>query len=142
MAGLLLVSEMSRGLRVWAQTAKAANLSTKPISESNLKFIMAKRTTVQVCLLMTACSVIPSAFPTLAQARSSRSRTAAAHPSTVVIDPGHGGFDRGGIPGQRVPEKDIALDVGLRLKLKLQAAGYRVIMTRDADVFVPLPTRA
>src|SRR5262245_23155848 len=65
-----------------------------------------------------------------------------ALPATVVIDAGHGGFDRGGIPGQRVSEKDAALDVALRLKIKLQAKGYRVIMTRDSDVFVPLGTRA
>jgi N-acetylmuramoyl-L-alanine amidase len=40
-----------------------------------------------------------------------------------------------------VPEKGIALDVALRLKFKLQDAGYKVIMTRDTDVFVPLPSR-
>jgi len=61
--------------------------------------------------------------------------------STVVIDPGHGGFDRGGIPGQRVPEKTMALDVALRLAKKLRGAGFRVVMTRDSDVFVPLGER-
>src|SRR2546430_6069286 len=62
--------------------------------------------------------------------------------TTIVIDPGHGGFDRGGIPGQRVPEKIMTLDVSLRLKPLLEKAGYRVVMTRDTDVFVPLGTRA
>src|SRR6266567_8090308 len=63
-------------------------------------------------------------------------------PSTVVvIDAGHGGFDRGGIPGQRVPEKNMTLDVAQRLKTVLTAYGYRVVMTRDSDVFVPLGTR-
>lgn len=61
--------------------------------------------------------------------------------NTVVIDPGHGGFDRGGIPGQRVPEKTMALDVAQRLGKRLRAAGYRVIMTRNSDVFVPLGER-
>jgi N-acetylmuramoyl-L-alanine amidase len=61
--------------------------------------------------------------------------------STVVIDAGHGGFDRGGIPGQRVPEKDMALDVAQRLAKKLRAAGFRVVMTRDSDVFVTLGER-
>jgi N-acetylmuramoyl-L-alanine amidase len=61
--------------------------------------------------------------------------------STVVIDAGHGGFDRGGIPGQRIAEKTMNLDVAQRLKAVLIANGYRVIMTRDSDVFVPLPTR-
>jgi N-acetylmuramoyl-L-alanine amidase len=60
---------------------------------------------------------------------------------TVVIDPGHGGFDRGGIPGQRVAEKTMTLDVAQRLAKKLRQAGYRVVMTRDSDVFVPLGER-
>lgn len=64
-----------------------------------------------------------------------------ASSTVVVIDPGHGGIDRGGIPGQRVPEKTMNLDVALRLRQVLQASGYRVVMTRDSDVFVPLPTR-
>jgi N-acetylmuramoyl-L-alanine amidase len=58
-----------------------------------------------------------------------------------VIDAGHGGYDRGGIPGQSVSEKDMTLDVARRLKSVLQASGYRVVMTRDSDVFVPLGTR-
>jgi N-acetylmuramoyl-L-alanine amidase len=61
--------------------------------------------------------------------------------STVVIDAGHGGFDLGGVPGQRIAEKDKTLDVALRLQRILLADGYRVIMTRDRDVFVTLGTR-
>src|SRR5438067_11803223 len=65
-----------------------------------------------------------------------------SRPSTVVvIDAGHGGFDRGGIPGQRVAEKTMTLDVAQRLEAVLTAYGYRVVMTRDRDVFVPLGTR-
>src|SRR5467141_2625504 len=61
--------------------------------------------------------------------------------TTIVIDPGHGGFDRGGIPSQRVPEKMMALDVSLILKPLLEKAGYKVVMTRNTDVFVPLGER-
>jgi N-acetylmuramoyl-L-alanine amidase len=43
--------------------------------------------------------------------------------STVVIDAGHGGFDRGGIPGQGVG-KTMALDVAQRLE-KDRQAGYQ-----------------
>jgi N-acetylmuramoyl-L-alanine amidase len=59
----------------------------------------------------------------------------------VVIDAGHGGYDRGGIPRQRVAEKTVNLDVAQRLRAVLEANGYRVVMTRDRDVFVPLPRR-
>ncbi len=60
---------------------------------------------------------------------------------TVVIDAGHGGHDRGGIPGQRIAEKVMTLDVAQRLRNVLEASGYHVVMTRDSDVFVPLGTR-
>jgi N-acetylmuramoyl-L-alanine amidase len=74
-------------------------------------------------------------------APAKRASENSSSPITVVIDAGHGGHDRGGIPGQRIAEKDMTLDVAQRLKNVLAASGYRVVMTRDSDVFVPLPTR-
>ena len=62
--------------------------------------------------------------------------------SRVVIDPGHGGWDRGGIPSQIVPEKTVALDTALRLQKLLQRAGLRTVMTRTTDVFIPLSVRS
>src|SRR5881398_1196800 len=86
-------------------------------------------------------AVAPRVSPTPI-AKSSVVIPESSRPSTaVVIDAGHGGFDRGGIPGQRVPEKKMTLDVAQRLKAVLTAYGYRVVMTRDSDVFVPLGTR-
>lgn len=61
--------------------------------------------------------------------------------STVVLDPGHGGFDRGGMPGQRVPEKGFTLQVAQRVASKLRAAGVHVVMTRNSDTFVGLTAR-
>jgi N-acetylmuramoyl-L-alanine amidase len=83
------------------------------------------------------------ATPTPVPAQQTRPRVPEGErPSTIiVVDAGHGGFDRGGIPGQRVPEKIMNLDVAQRLKAVLAAYGYRVVMTRDSDVFVPLGTR-
>jgi len=74
-------------------------------------------------------------------AEANRSSQSSSSSTIVVIDAGHGGHDRGGIPGQKVSEKEMTLDVAQRLKSALTANGYRVIMTRDSDVFVPLPTR-
>ena len=62
--------------------------------------------------------------------------------SMVVIDPGHGGSDPGGIRGQIVPEKTVALDTALRLQKLLQRAGLRTVMTRSTDIFVPLSVRS
>ena len=59
----------------------------------------------------------------------------------IVIDPGHGGHDIGA-NNSLVYEKHINLDVSRRLKRTLEDAGYRVVMTRETDRYVPLSTRA
>jgi N-acetylmuramoyl-L-alanine amidase len=90
--------------------------------------------------LFSAC--LPIAFlATFSTAQAKRPPQDSGSATTVVIDAGHGGYDRGGIPGQRVAEKEMTLDVAQRLKKTLAASGYRVVMTRDSDVFVPLGTR-
>jgi hypothetical protein len=45
------------------------------------------------------------------------------------------------VPRQRIGEKGLTLDVAQRLRRILQASGYRVVMTRDEDVFVSLGQR-
>ena len=60
---------------------------------------------------------------------------------TVVLDPGHGGYDKGQVSRYGY-EKDFALDVARKLRPLLQAKGVRVIMTREGDYFVPLEVRA
>ncbi len=60
---------------------------------------------------------------------------------TVVLDPGHGGHDKGAL-SRYGSEKDFALDVARTLRTLLQAKGLHVIMTREGDYFVPLEVRA
>ena len=60
---------------------------------------------------------------------------------TVVLDPGHGGSDKGQVSRYGC-EKDFALDVARKVRPLLQAKGVRVIMTREGDYFVPLEVRA
>jgi N-acetylmuramoyl-L-alanine amidase len=60
----------------------------------------------------------------------------------VALDPGHGGEDPGAIGPSGLREKDVVLAVALALREKLNAVpGMRVMMTRDADFFVPLQER-
>ena len=61
---------------------------------------------------------------------------------TVVLDPGHGGCDPGARAVKGMDEKNLSLDVAQRVKPLLEAEGYRVIMTRTNDTFIPLATRA
>lgn len=59
----------------------------------------------------------------------------------IVIDPGHGGIDPGAL-GNSTMEKNITLSVAKQLRQQLLATGrFRVVMTRDKDVFVPLRDR-
>lgn len=60
---------------------------------------------------------------------------------TVVVDAGHGGYDNGAKAVRGMPEKMLTLDVARRLKPLLEARGYRVVMTRTTDVFIPLGGR-
>jgi N-acetylmuramoyl-L-alanine amidase len=61
---------------------------------------------------------------------------------TVIIDAGHGGHDRGGMPGQPVEEKGYTLDVARRVQAELRRAGYATVMTRTGDYFVELEERS
>jgi len=66
-----------------------------------------------------------------------------ALPLAIVLDPGHGGHDTGAIGPSGLMEKDVALDLAVRLRKLLQdRLGVRVLMTRSGDVFVPLPERS
>lgn len=62
----------------------------------------------------------------------------------IVIDPGHGGKDEGAANRKMgLVEKDLVLELSLRLKAKLEAAGQgTVLITRDKDEFVPLEDRS
>jgi N-acetylmuramoyl-L-alanine amidase len=61
---------------------------------------------------------------------------------TIVLDPGHGGQDAGAIGPSGLMEKDVVLDLALRLRrLLTERLGVRVIMTRSEDVFIPLQER-
>jgi N-acetylmuramoyl-L-alanine amidase len=69
--------------------------------------------------------------------------TVPAVPHLIAIDPGHGGPDPGGInKSLGTMEKTYTLDTALRLRKLLEAAGYKVVLTRDSDVDLPKPSRA
>jgi N-acetylmuramoyl-L-alanine amidase len=61
---------------------------------------------------------------------------------TIALDPGHGGEDPGATGSRGTHEKDIVLAIAKRLKFKLEEhPNMRVMLTRDADFFVPLDQR-
>lgn len=60
---------------------------------------------------------------------------------TIVLDPGHGGRDPGNREGA-MQEKQYTLQLAQQLRAKLQAAGYKVLLTRSRDTYVDLTERA
>lgn len=58
----------------------------------------------------------------------------------VVLDPGHGGTDRGAVRGNTVESK-IALSVSQKIALKLKEQGLQVIETRNSDITLHLKDR-
>jgi N-acetylmuramoyl-L-alanine amidase len=60
----------------------------------------------------------------------------------VVIDAGHGGVDPGTIGPAGTYEKDVTLAMARQVKTRMEATGrYKVVLTRDSDVFIPLRER-
>lgn len=61
----------------------------------------------------------------------------------IVIDPGHGGSDTGAMGKDGIYEKDVVLDIALRLRaaIQQQMKDVEVILTRDTDRYIPLEER-
>jgi len=92
-----------------------------------------------------ASSPMPAAAPVAPAVNSngsfSLSRQLGLGVARIVIDPGHGGHDPGA-SANRVVEKELVLDIALRLeKLLLAQPGIEVVMTRRDDTFIPLEER-
>jgi len=84
---------------------------------------------------------IPTAQPT-AGGEPTLVRTLGLKINRIVIDAGHGGHDSGTLGPGGIEEKNVVLDVALRLGALLkQRLGADVIYTRDDDTFIPLETR-
>jgi N-acetylmuramoyl-L-alanine amidase len=86
--------------------------------------------------------VIPKAAAPTESGSRTLTRVLGLKIGRIVIDPGHGGHDTGTVGPTGLREKDVVLDVGLRLKkLVVQKLGYEVVMTRNDDTFIPLEER-
>lgn len=59
---------------------------------------------------------------------------------TIAIDPGHGGHDPGAVGFGRY-EKDIALSISKKINANLKTLGFKTVMTRSTDVYIPLSQR-
>jgi len=126
-----------------AGTANAASNSASPAA------ILAGQSTAAVV----ASAPVPAPAPTPAVQDNPRpampsdaSRVkmrAGMRPLVIAIDPGHGGQDPGAVGPTGKREKDITLAVARELARQINATpGLKAYLTRDSDVFIPLPMRA
>lgn len=77
-----------------------------------------------------------------AEAAGAASRSKTDRLIIVALDPGHGGEDPGAIGPGGTREKDVVLQIALRLRERInQIPNMRAFLTRDADFFVPLHVR-
>jgi N-acetylmuramoyl-L-alanine amidase len=80
--------------------------------------------------------------PPTADGETSLMRALGLKIGRIVIDAGHGGHDSGTLGADGIQEKDVVLDVALRLgKLLHQRMGAEIVYTRADDTFIPLETR-
>ncbi len=82
------------------------------------------------------------AAPPTADGETSMMRALGLKIGRIVIDAGHGGHDSGTLGADGIEEKDVVLDVALRLgKLLHDRLGAEIVYTRADDTFIPLETR-
>lgn len=82
----------------------------------------------------------PSALP--APSHSQEAPAKAQPEFFVMIDPSHGGEDRGAVFSSRIVEKDVTLALALELRRELQDRGIPARLLRDSDVSLSLERRA
>lgn len=83
---------------------------------------------------------LPLAARKTVKSRATRTAVPQHARPLVILDAGHGGSNEGA-QNSLVMEKRLTLTTTLYLKRYLEEAGYRVILTRNRDVFIPLPRR-
>ncbi len=91
--------------------------------------------------LFTACArhTIPPEISAMHEYRKPTSKKR----EVIIVDAGHGGKDCGAVSKREsYEEKELTLATALMIRNCLNQLGYKTIMTRDQDIFIPLSTRA
>jgi N-acetylmuramoyl-L-alanine amidase len=126
--------------RMVIASAPSAAPYTPPAAASLAKGPFINTTTKVLPALHTASSA--GTARASADASASLTRALGLKINRIVIDAGHGGHDDGTIGANGVLEKDVVLDVALRLATLVQTRlGAEVVLTRSDDTFVPLTER-
>jgi N-acetylmuramoyl-L-alanine amidase len=136
------LSSESREGNAYVYRSKSVQMKLRPRSQdvylNNVKFILSYPIAEDVSkgLLISQTDITKLVDPILRPRYIQNAHAV----DTVVIDPGHGGHDAG--TRNRISmEKDLTLQVARRLKDNLAKKGFKVVMTRDSDVYLTLQER-
>ncbi|HEX9224462.1 MAG TPA: N-acetylmuramoyl-L-alanine amidase [Candidatus Acidoferrales bacterium] len=125
-------------------TAKTESPRDTPTrSGSNAKSESARSRSMKVTHSAAARLAAPAAPQPTRDGQQSLTRALGLKVGRIVIDPGHGGHDTGTIGPTGLMEKDLCLDVALRLGkiIRQRLPGAEVIFTREDDTYIPLEDR-
>jgi N-acetylmuramoyl-L-alanine amidase len=133
---------------VSAEPAKIEPPQREPIPDAAPQLAQPPEPKVEMAKIQGPPPVAPGNYAGAKSARltstgqNSLTRVLGLKINRVVIDPGHGGQNDGATGAKGLLEKDLVLDVSLRLgKLISERLGSEVIYTRSDDTFVPLEGR-
>jgi N-acetylmuramoyl-L-alanine amidase len=127
-----------------ASSVKQTSIAPAPMASAALPNAKPVRTSPASSSTTPAASPRGIAMPAKIDSAGDRSlvRVFGLKMGKVVIDPGHGGHDTGTVGHNGLTEKDLVLDVALRLgKLITRQLNAEVVYTRTDDVFLPLEER-
>jgi len=120
-------------------TVRPAGVATNPAAGTSMPATGNPAAAAPVAPLRDAVAEEPKPLP-IPPALAVR---AGIRPLVIAIDPGHGGQDPGAIGPSGKQEKNVTLAIGRELARQINATpGLKAYMTRDTDVFIPLPMRA
>ncbi len=139
-AEIAVTQASSKGVRVLLDLEEVSNVSlTKLRKPDRLVMDYVARSARPA----TAAAKPQITLPPVSRQITSAERQARLDIESIVLDPGHGGKDPGAIGRDGLTEKEVVLDVALRLRdLIRERLGKKVLLTRDKDVFIELDDRA
>jgi N-acetylmuramoyl-L-alanine amidase len=129
------------------ESADASKTTTKPTTGPTYEAVAPKQSSRNKKTKVTSSDdsiAAPNGHAAAPAANGERSliRALGLKIGRIVVDAGHGGHDTGTIGPKGLEEKDLVLDVALKLgKLLEDKLGAEVVYTRDDDTFIPLETR-
>lgn len=128
--------------RLWMRRSA---LLLVPLTLAGSSYLVTNTEPTNAAPVLRAATILRADVPKREHVPASVERvTAAAFPLAirrVVLDAGHGGSDPGAT-AQELTEKEITLDIGRRLRTRLEARGFEVLVTRGDDRTIALRDRA